>query len=114
MLEPVSLHQNRFNAPGIAPDPRGIALGKQGAVLFSTVDSLVGWFRVLSDEMPLDDVLPSLAVSEIRSSVRSLAFLVVLHAESSYLLDRVARIAALLGGTTFTGSGKHLVKYRDG
>ena len=113
MLEPVSLNQNRFNAPGIAPDPRGIALGKQGAVLFYTIDSLVGWFRILSDEIPLDDLLPSLAIHEVKSSLESLAFLVVLHADTSHLLDRAARVAGLLGALTFTGSQKHFVKYRD-
>src|SRR5262249_5262612 len=82
-------------------------------VLFAGVDTLVGWLRVLSDEIPLDDLLPSLAIHEVRSSLQSLAFLVLFHAESSYLLDRAARIAALLGGLTFPGSGKPLVRYRD-
>ena len=113
MLEPVILHQSRFNAPGIAPDARGVVLGKQGAVLFQSLDALVGWFRILSDEVTLDDLLPSLGIHEVRSTTESLSFLVEFHAESSYLLDRAARVAALLGALCFTGSGKHLVKYRD-
>jgi hypothetical protein len=113
MLEPVTLNQTRFNAPGIAADSRGVALGKQGAVLFVSFDALVNWFRVLADEVGLDDLLPSLAVSEVRTPLDSLSYLVTFHADSSYLLDRAARLAALLGGATFTGSGKHFVKYRD-
>jgi hypothetical protein len=113
MLEPVALHQTRFNAPGIAPDARGIVLGRQGAVLFTSLDALVGWFRILSDEVTLDDLLPSLSIIEARSAVESLAFVVLFHAETSYLLDRAARVASLLGALSFTGSGKHFVKYRD-
>src|SRR5438046_8857864 len=113
MLEPVSLNQTRFNAPGIAPDARGIVLGKQGAVLCPTIDALVGFFRLLSDEIPLDDLLPSLAIHEVKSPLQSLAFLAVFQADSSYLLDRAGRIAALLGALCFTGSGKHLVRYRE-
>lgn len=113
MLEPVTLHQTRFNTPGVAPDARGIALGKQGAVLFPSFDGLVGWFRILSDEVTLDDLLPSLAIHETRSGLGSLALVVTFHAETSYLLDRAARVATLLGALTFTGAGKHFVKYRD-
>jgi len=113
MLEPVTLQQTRFTAPGIAADARGVALGRQGAVLFVAFDALVNWFRVLADEVGLDDLLPSLAVSEVRTPLDSLSYLVTFHADSSYLLDRAARLAALLGGASFTGSGKHFVKYRD-
>lgn len=113
MLEPVTLHQTRFNAPGLTPDARGVALGRQGAVLFPSLDALVSFFRVLSDEVTLDDLLPSLALHEARGPTGSLAFLVLFQAETSYVLDRAARVASLLGGLTFTGSGKHLVKYRD-
>jgi hypothetical protein len=34
-------------------------------------------------------------------------------ASTSYLVDRTSRIASLLGGLSFTGAGKHFVKYRD-
>jgi len=113
MLEHVALHQTRFNTPGVAPDTRGVLLGKQGAVLFASVDKLVGFFRILSEETPLDDLLPTVKIAQVKTPLQSREFLVLFHAASSYLCDRAARIARLLGGLTFTGSGKHFVKYRD-
>jgi hypothetical protein len=113
MLENVALNQTRFNTPGVAPDNRGILLGKQGALLFSSVDRLVGFFRVFCDESSMDDLLPKLKIHQVRTPLESREFLVLYHASTSYLLDRAARIAGLFGGLAFTGSSKHYVKYRD-
>jgi hypothetical protein len=113
MLDHVALNQTRFNTPGVAPDNRGILLGKQGALLFASVDRLVGFFRVFCDESPMDDLYPKLKIHQVRSPLESREFLVLFHASSSYLCDRAARIARLFGGQAFTGSGKHFVKYRD-
>jgi hypothetical protein len=113
MLEHVALHQSRFKCPGIALDARGVALGKQAALLVSSVDALIGWFRVLSDELPLDDLLPTLAIHEVRGALGGREYLVVFQAASSHLCDRAARIVRFLGGLAFTGSGKHFVAYRD-
>jgi hypothetical protein len=82
MLEPVSLHQSRFRAPGISADARGVALGREGAVHFPTLDGLVAWFRVLSDETSLDELLPALAIHELRGPVGALAFLLAQTATS--------------------------------
>lgn len=113
MLEHVALNQTRFNTPGVQPDNRGVLLGKQGALLFSSVDRLVGFFRVFCDESSMDDLLGKLKIHQVRTPLEGREFLVLFHATSSYLLDRAARIAGLFGGLTFTGSGKHFVKYRD-
>jgi hypothetical protein len=113
MLEHVALNQTRFNAPGVSPDNRGVLLGKQGALLFSSVDRLVGFFRVYCDESSMDDLLPKLKIHQVRTPLESREFLVLFHAASSYLVDRAARIAQLFAGLAFTGSGKHYVKYRD-
>jgi hypothetical protein len=113
MLEHVALNQTRFNTPGVAPDNRGILMGKQGALLFASVDRLVGFFRVFCDESPMDDLYPKLKIHQVRTPLESREFLVLFHASSSYLTDRAARIARLFGGQAFTGSGKHYVKYRD-
>ncbi len=113
MLEHVALNQTRFNTPGVAPDNRGILCGKQGALLFSSVDRLVGFFRVFCDESSMDDLLPKLKIHQVRTPLESREFLVFFHAASSYLLDRAARISSLFGGLCFTGSGKHYVRYRD-
>jgi hypothetical protein len=114
MLEPVALNQTRFNTPGIAPDNRGVVLGKQGALLFASADRLVGFFRVFCDESSMDDLAPKLKILQVRTPLQSREFLLFFHAASSYLCDRAARIAGLFGGLAFTGSGKHYVKYRDG
>jgi len=113
MLEPVALNQTRFNVPGVAPDNRGVVLGKQGALLFASVDRLVGFFRIFCDESSMDELLPKLKIHQVRTPLMSREFLVLYAASTSYLVDRAARIAALLGGLAFTGSGKHFVKYRD-
>src|SRR4051812_47924416 len=108
MLLPVALHQSRFNLPGLAPDGRGIALGKQAAVLVPSLDGLVTWLRIVSERLPLDDILPALAIHEVRGGAGSREFLVVFHAASSSLVDRAARSADLAGGLTFTGTGRHM------
>lgn len=113
MLEHVALNQTSFKLPGVAPDARGVLLGKQGAVLLPSFDRLVAFLRVLSQESPLDDVLPSLKLYEVRTRLLGREHLALLSAQSSYLLDRCARAAALSGAQLFTGSGKHFVKYRD-
>ena len=113
MLEPVALNQTRFNVPGVAPDNRGVVLGKQGALLFASVDRLVGFFRIFLDESSADELLPKLKIYQVRTPLMSREFLVLYAASTSYLCDRTARIAALLGGIAFTGAGKHFVKYRD-
>ena len=113
VLEPVVLHQTRFNAPGLAPDPRGIALGKECAVLVPSLDALVNWFRVLSDEISLDDLLPALHIAEVEGALGSRELLLRFEAGSSHQCDRASRLSMLVGGLCFTGAGRHFVKYRD-
>jgi hypothetical protein len=113
MLDPVALHQTRFNTPGVVPDGRGVLLGKLGALLFPSVDALVGFFRVFGEEASLDEILPKLRIDEVRAPTGGRQLFVQFHAASSYLVDRAARIAGLLGGLAFTGAGKHFVRYRD-
>ena len=113
MLERVALNQTRFHAPGLAPDARGVAIGGKLALLFSSLDRLVGFFRIYSEQAPIDDILPTLAILRVRTPVAAHELLVTFAAESSYRCDRAARVARLLGGLVFTGSAKHFVQYRD-
>lgn len=113
MLDPVALHQTRFNTPGVVPDGRGVLLGRLGALLFPSVDAMVGFFRIFGEQASLDEILPKLRIEEVRGQGGARQFLVLFHAASSYLVDRAARVSALVGGLTFTGAGKHFVKYRD-
>jgi hypothetical protein len=113
MLERVALGQTRFSCPGVAVDARGVALGRLGVMLFPALDGVVGWLRVYSDEGSLDDLMTEMRILRVRTALRSRAFLVFIPSASSYVMDKAARCARLVGGTCFTGSSKHFVKYRD-
>jgi hypothetical protein len=113
MLEHVALGQSRFMTPGVAPDPRGVLLGRFGLLLFPTLEAVVSWFRLYSSESSLDELIPGLSILRVRTPLRSREMLVRFPATSSYAMDRASRCAGLVGGTTFTGTGKHYVKYRD-
>lgn len=99
--------------PGIAPDPRGVVLGRYGLLLFPTLEGVVSWFRLYSAESSLDELLPGLAIMRVRTPLQSREMIVRIPATSSYALDRASRCARLVGGATFTGTTKHFVKYRD-
>ncbi|HEV8322814.1 MAG TPA: hypothetical protein VG389_14465 [Myxococcota bacterium] len=113
MLERVALGQSRFNVPGIAADPRGVALGQLAALLFPSIDRVVAFFRAFSSDNPLGDVLAALHVFQVETPLRTREIIVLLPAQGSHFVDQGSRTARLVGGTTFTGSGKHFVLYRD-
>jgi hypothetical protein len=113
MLERVALGQSRFMTPGVAPDPRGVLLGRYGLMLFATLEGVVSWFRLYSAEAALDELLPELEIHQARTPLGSREMLVRIPAASSYAMDRAARCARLVGGATYTGTSKHFVKYRD-
>src|SRR5262245_27915848 len=113
MLERVALGQTRFQAPGVSADARGIVLGKYGVVILAGLDSVVGWLRVYSAESSLDDLLAELSILRLRSSLGSRAFAIRFAASSSYVCDRAARCARLVGGQVYTGTSRQFVKYRD-
>jgi hypothetical protein len=113
MLERVALGQSRFMTPGVAPDPRGVLLGRYGLMLFPTLEGVVSWFRLYSAEAALDELLPELEIHQARTPLGSREMLVRIPAASSYAMDRASRCARLVGGATYTGTSKHFVKYRD-
>ncbi len=113
MLERVALGQSRFMTPGVAPDPRGVLLGRYGVLLFATLEGLVSWFRLYSAESSLDELLPEMEIAQLRTALGSREMFVRIPATSSYAMDRAARCARLVGGSTYTGTSKHFVKYRD-
>jgi len=113
VLERVTLGQTRFAMPGIAPDSRGIVLGKLGALLFPALDGVVRWLRLYADEESLDDLLPGMRLQRVVTPLGSRAGLLFIPALSSYVLDRAARCARLAGGATYTGTTRHFVRYRD-
>lgn len=113
MLEPVALHQTGFKVPGLALDARGIAVGTQAAALLLGIDRLVSFLRLLSEELQIDDVLPSLRIELVRNPLGAQAYLLRLGCADSLLLDRLARAARLCGAVLCIGAGKHFVPYRD-
>lgn len=113
MLEPVALHQTGFKVPGLVQDARGVVVGTHAATLLLGVDRLVALLRLLSEELQLDDVLPSLRIEQVRNPVGAQAYLLRLGSADSLLLDRLARPARLCGAVLCVGAGKHFVPYRD-
>lgn len=112
-LEHVAQGQQRLQTPGLAPDARGVALGRYAVLLFGTLEGVVSWLRLYAAEASLDELIGELEIARVRSSLGSRELLIRIPAVSSYACDRAARLARLLGGATYTGSARHFVKYRD-
>jgi hypothetical protein len=112
-LEHVAQGQTRFFTPGVAPDPRGILLGRYCLMTFATLEGAVSWFRLYSSEASLDELLANLTIAKCRTALGSREIVVQIPAVSSYAADRSARLARLVGGAIYTGTSKHFVKYRD-
>ncbi|HTJ47137.1 MAG TPA: hypothetical protein VL463_33780 [Kofleriaceae bacterium] len=112
-LEHVAQGQARFMTPGVAPDPRGVLLGRFAILLFPTLEGVVSWLRMYSSEASLDELATGLAIQRVRTPLASRELVVRIPAVSSYTCDRAARLAKLVGGSTFTGTAKHFVRYRD-
>ena len=113
MLERVSLGQVRFQTPGVTADSRGVLLGRNGVLLFAALDGLVSWLRLFSDEASLDELGNELRLVRVKNQTGARALLAHVPTPTSYAMDRAARIARLVGGTSYTGSTRHFVKYRD-
>jgi hypothetical protein len=112
-LEHVAQGQTRFFTPGVAPDPRGIVLGRYCMMTFATLEGAVSWFRLYSSEAALDELLANLAITKCKTALGSREIVVQIPAVSSYAADRAARLCRLVGGAIYTGTAKHFVKYRD-
>jgi len=112
-LEHVAQGQTRFFTPGVAPDPRGILLGRYAVMTFATLEGAVSWFRLYSSEASLDELLANLTIMKCRTALGGREIVVQIPAVSSYAADRAARLCRLVGGAIYTGTAKHFVKYRD-
>ena len=112
-LEHVAQGQTRFFTPGVAPDPRGILLGRFCLMTFPTLEGAVSWLRLYSAEASLDELIANLTITKAKTALGSREIVIQIPAVSSYLSDRAARLARLVGGAIYTGTAKHFVKYRD-
>lgn len=99
--------------PGVAPDPRGVVLGRYALLVFPTLEGVVSWLRLYSAESSIDELLPKFSIRRARTPLRSREMIVQIPASSSYAVDRASRCARLVGASAFTGTSKHFVKYRD-
>lgn len=113
MLERVALHQTRLRVPGVGLDARGVALGLRGLVLLPSLDRLVAFLAVYTETQTLEPVLDSLRIEVVRSKLNTREVVLGIDAGSSDRMDRVAEVARLVGGYTFTGTNRHFVQYRD-
>lgn len=112
-LEHVAQGQTRFFTPGVAPDPRGILLGRLCLMTFPTLEGAVSWLRLYSSEASLDELMAALGIQKCRTALGSREIVITIPAVSSYAADRAARLCRLVGGAIYTGTAKHFVKYRD-
>ncbi len=113
MLDRVALHQTRLRTPGISLDAKGVALGAKGLVLLPSLDRLVGFLALYTSGAPLADILGSLSIDIVRSKLGHREVILSFAAEGSDRMDRIAGLARLSGGYTFTGTNRHFVQYRD-
>lgn len=113
MLERVAVHQTRLRAPGLGLDAKGVALGARGLVLLPSLDRLVAFLALYTRGGSFEDVLRTLAVEVVRSRLGAREITVSFASDGCDRMDRVAEIARLSGGYTFTGTSRHFVQYRD-
>jgi hypothetical protein len=113
MLDRVAVHQTRLRTPGLGLDAKGVALGAKGLVLLPSIDRLVAFLALYTRQGSLADVLRTLAVEVVKSKLGAREVTLTFTTESSDRLDRIAEVARLAGGYTFTGTSRHFVQYRD-
>ncbi|HVY47233.1 MAG TPA: hypothetical protein VHB21_15200, partial [Minicystis sp.] len=113
MLDRVAVHQTRLRTPGLGLDAKGVALGAKGLVLLPSIDRLVAFLALYTRQGSLADILRTLAVEVVRSKLGAREVTLTFSAESSDRMDRIAEVARLAGGYTFTGTSRHFVQYRD-
>jgi hypothetical protein len=113
MLEPVARNKLSFRVLGLFQDGRGVVVGQAAAILLLSVERVVSMLRLLSEELSLDDLLPTLRIEVVENTLRSTSYLLSFQTSDSLLLDRVARLARLVGSPLCVGSSPHFVAYRD-
>ncbi len=113
LLEPIAAGQTRFHMQGLAPDGRGIAVGRETLLVFPSLDRLVAFLGAYSEECSLDDLIPSLTLERARRDGGGQALLLRCAGGDSYALDRLGRMSTAVHGQLFTGSGTVFVRYRD-
>lgn len=113
MLERIAVHQTRLRVPGLSLDARGVALGAKGLVLLPSLDRLIAFLAVYTEQQSLGALGDSLRVDVVKSKLGTRELALSFDAGASDRMDKVAEVARLVGGFTFTGTSRHFVQYRD-
>src|SRR5690606_4330760 len=113
ILEPVAAGQTRFRMQGLAPDARGIAVGREALIVFESLDRLVSFLGAYSVEASLDDLLPTMTLERGHRTGGGTALLVRCEASDGYALDRLSRLAGAARSQLYAGSGSVFVRYRE-
>jgi len=113
MLERIAIHQTRLRVPGLGLDARGVALGARGLVLLPSIDRLIAFLAVYTQEQTLSGLGEALKIEVLKSKLGTREIALSFDSGSSDRMDRVAEVSRLAGGFTFTGTSRHFVQYRD-
>jgi hypothetical protein len=113
ILEPVAAGQTRFRMQGLAPDARGIAVGREALIVFESLDRCVAFLGAYSVEASLDDLLPTMTLERAKRSGGGTALLLRCEASDGYALDRLSRLAGAARSQLYAGSGSVFVRYRE-
>ncbi len=113
MLDRVAMHQSRLRLPGLGTDGKGVALGSRGLILLASLERLVAFLSLYTSCQSLADVLATLRIEVVKSKMGTREVVLSFAAEGSERMDRIAEMARVALGYTFTGSSRHFVQYRD-
>lgn len=98
---------------GLAPDARGIAVGRELLLTFPSIDWLVSFLGGYSDEASLDDLLPTMTLEHARRDGGGHAMLLRCAAADGYAVDRIARLCLAARGELYTGTGAVFLRWRE-
>jgi len=113
LLEPIAAGQTRFRMQGLAPDARGVAVGRETLLIFPALDRLVAFLGAYSEESSLDDLIPTMTIERARRSSGGHAILVRCAGADSYALDRLMRLTISVRGVLYVGGGTLFIRYRE-
>lgn len=98
---------------GLAPDARGIAVGREALIVFESLDRCVSFLGAYSVEASLDDLLPTMTLERGHRTGGGSALLLRCEASDGYALDRLTRLAGAARSQLYAGAGSVFVRYRE-
>ncbi|HGG57567.1 MAG TPA: hypothetical protein ENK31_07210, partial [Nannocystis exedens] len=113
LLEPIAAGQTRFRMQGLAPDARGVAVGREILLVFPALDRLVAFLGAYSEESSLDDLIPTMTIERARRKSGGHAILVRCAGADSYALDRLMQLTVSVRGVLYVGGGTLFIRYRE-